>query len=184
MCRFGVFLAAALAAPAAAAADRPNVVVVLTDDQGWGDLGINGNTNLATPHLDSLAKAGGGRYLHLDGTQHLVSLRDDLSRLQQTPLHEHDQRTHDGAMARQPRGRFERQVLVAGNDLGEQQYLAVGLVDGAPQDLLDDVEQFGVRELGRVAAVERALAKFGAGAHADIGHHPRDVNLIHVTATV
>jgi len=36
----------------------PNVLIILTDDQGWGDLGIHGNTNLATPHLDSLAKEG------------------------------------------------------------------------------------------------------------------------------
>ena len=37
---------------------RPNVLVVLTDDQGWGDLSINGNKNLETPHLDSIAKDG------------------------------------------------------------------------------------------------------------------------------
>jgi arylsulfatase A-like enzyme len=37
---------------------RPNVLIVLTDDQGWGDLGIHGNTNLSTPHLDSIAKQG------------------------------------------------------------------------------------------------------------------------------
>ena len=37
---------------------RPNVVVILTDDQGWGDLSLNGNTNLATPHIDSLARDG------------------------------------------------------------------------------------------------------------------------------
>jgi arylsulfatase A-like enzyme len=43
---------------AAEAPVRPNVVVILTDDQGWGDLSINGNTNLATPHLDSLARDG------------------------------------------------------------------------------------------------------------------------------
>ena len=36
---------------------RPNVVMILTDDQGWGDLSINGNTNLRTPHIDSLAGA-------------------------------------------------------------------------------------------------------------------------------
>ncbi|MHC4993966.1 MAG: arylsulfatase [Planctomycetota bacterium] len=40
------------------AADRPNVVVILTDDQGWGDLSLNGNTNLSTPNIDSLAKDG------------------------------------------------------------------------------------------------------------------------------
>ncbi len=36
----------------------PNVVVILTDDQGWGDLSINGNTNFQTPQIDSLAKQG------------------------------------------------------------------------------------------------------------------------------
>jgi arylsulfatase A-like enzyme len=40
------------------AAQRPNVVVILSDDQGWGDLSLNGNTNLSTPHIDSLAKDG------------------------------------------------------------------------------------------------------------------------------
>ncbi|MGC3972170.1 MAG: arylsulfatase [Pirellulales bacterium] len=43
----------------AVAADRgPNVIVILTDDQGWGDLSVNGNTNLSTPHIDSLARDG------------------------------------------------------------------------------------------------------------------------------
>ncbi|MGB1925881.1 MAG: arylsulfatase, partial [Rubripirellula sp.] len=37
---------------------RPNVLVILTDDQGWGDLSINGNRNLATPNIDSLATDG------------------------------------------------------------------------------------------------------------------------------
>lgn len=36
----------------------PNVVVFLTDDQGWGDLSLNGNTDLKTPNIDSLAKDG------------------------------------------------------------------------------------------------------------------------------
>ena len=40
------------------AAERPNVVVILTDDQGWGDLSVNGNTNLSTPNIDSLARDG------------------------------------------------------------------------------------------------------------------------------
>ena len=39
-------------------ARRPNVVVILTDDQGWGDLSHHGNTNLATPNIDSLARDG------------------------------------------------------------------------------------------------------------------------------
>lgn len=31
---------------------------MLTDDQGWGDLGVHGNANLETPHVDSLARGG------------------------------------------------------------------------------------------------------------------------------
>ena len=34
----------------------PNVLVILTDDQGYGDLGIHGNTILQTPNLDAFAK--------------------------------------------------------------------------------------------------------------------------------
>src|SRR5262245_12042408 len=37
---------------------RPNVIVILSDDQGWGDFSINGNKNLKTPNLDALAKRG------------------------------------------------------------------------------------------------------------------------------
>ena len=37
---------------------KSNVVVFLTDDQGWGDLSLNGNTNLSTPNIDSLGKDG------------------------------------------------------------------------------------------------------------------------------
>lgn len=40
---------------------KPNVVVILTDDQGWGDLSLNGNRNLSTPNIDMLA-AGGARF--------------------------------------------------------------------------------------------------------------------------
>ena len=50
----------ALAAPAFAASGgrKPNVVVILTDDQGWGDLSCSGNKNLRTPNIDSLAVQG------------------------------------------------------------------------------------------------------------------------------
>lgn len=42
----------------AADAKRPNIVVILADDQGWGDLSSNGNTDSATPRIDSLGKDG------------------------------------------------------------------------------------------------------------------------------
>ena len=39
-------------------AQRPNIVVFLTDDQGWGDLSLHGNSQLATPNIDQLARDG------------------------------------------------------------------------------------------------------------------------------
>jgi arylsulfatase A-like enzyme len=39
-------------------ASRPNVILILADDQGWGDLSVHGNTNLSTPAIDSLARDG------------------------------------------------------------------------------------------------------------------------------
>lgn len=36
----------------------PNVIIILADDQGWGDLGTNGNTNLHTPNIDGIAADG------------------------------------------------------------------------------------------------------------------------------
>lgn len=36
----------------------PNIIIILTDDQGWGDVGFNGCTDIPTPHLDSLARSG------------------------------------------------------------------------------------------------------------------------------
>ena len=51
-------LALALAEAFAAASPRPNVVLVMADDQGWGDTGYNGHPELKTPHLDALAAAG------------------------------------------------------------------------------------------------------------------------------
>ena len=35
--------------------DRPNVILIITDDQGFGDIGYNGNTKINTPNLDNLA---------------------------------------------------------------------------------------------------------------------------------
>lgn len=44
--------------PLVRAVERPNVIVILTDDQGWGDLSLNGNSNLSTPNIDTLGRLG------------------------------------------------------------------------------------------------------------------------------
>ena len=52
-------LACLLASPAGAAAEtRPNVIVIMADDLGYGDLSSYGATELATPHIDRLAAEG------------------------------------------------------------------------------------------------------------------------------
>ncbi len=37
---------------------RPNIVLCMADDQGWGDTGYNGHPHLLTPNLDEMARAG------------------------------------------------------------------------------------------------------------------------------
>jgi arylsulfatase A-like enzyme len=51
-------LAAAFPSFAADAPKRPNIVLIMADDQGWGDTGYNGHAELKTPNLDDLAKSG------------------------------------------------------------------------------------------------------------------------------
>ena len=49
---------AAAAAPPAAAVERPNVLFILADDLGWGDLSCYGRPDYRTPNLDRLAAEG------------------------------------------------------------------------------------------------------------------------------
>jgi arylsulfatase A-like enzyme len=37
---------------------HPNIILILTDDQGWGDLSLNGNEDLHTPNIDKIALNG------------------------------------------------------------------------------------------------------------------------------
>ncbi|MCO8124929.1 sulfatase-like hydrolase/transferase [Stieleria sp. TO1_6] len=38
--------------------ERPNIILVMADDQGWGETGYNGHPILKTPNLDAMSKAG------------------------------------------------------------------------------------------------------------------------------
>jgi arylsulfatase A len=48
----------ALGASISHATERPNVVLIITDDQGYGDLSVHGNPYLRTPNIDSIAQGG------------------------------------------------------------------------------------------------------------------------------
>ena len=51
-------LASTLGEAQPARQDRPNVVLIITDDMGWGDLSSYGATDIRTPNLDRLASQG------------------------------------------------------------------------------------------------------------------------------
>jgi len=46
------------ALPASAGDKRPNVILIVADDLGWGDVGFNGRTTWKTPNLDRLGSQG------------------------------------------------------------------------------------------------------------------------------
>lgn len=40
------------------AAEKPNILIIVSDDQGYADVGFHGSKQAVTPHLDALAKSG------------------------------------------------------------------------------------------------------------------------------
>jgi arylsulfatase len=53
-----LLLSLALALPLAGAAEKPNLVLILADDLGYGDLGCYESETIRTPHLDAMAGEG------------------------------------------------------------------------------------------------------------------------------
>ena len=53
-----LLLMSLLASASAAESRRPNIVLIMSDDQGWGETGYNGHPHLKTPILDEMAGTG------------------------------------------------------------------------------------------------------------------------------
>jgi len=60
MLRIAACLIVLLTAASATASTNaaPNIILCMTDDQGWGDTGYNGHAHLKTPHLDRMSREG------------------------------------------------------------------------------------------------------------------------------
>lgn len=56
---FLVFLLLPFDFAAAQKSTKPNIILVMADDQGWGDMGSIGHSHLVTPHFDKAAAEGG-----------------------------------------------------------------------------------------------------------------------------
>ncbi len=52
---FGTAVLGRASAPAGPAPKKPNIVLCMADDQGWGDMAYNGHPVLKTPHFDAMA---------------------------------------------------------------------------------------------------------------------------------
>ncbi len=39
-------------------AEKPNLIIIMTDDHGYADVGFNGSTEIPTPHIDRIAQEG------------------------------------------------------------------------------------------------------------------------------
>jgi len=55
---FSIFLLVGLCGPVASADPKPNLLVIMVDDLGYGDLSCYGAPDLKTPHIDALFKEG------------------------------------------------------------------------------------------------------------------------------
>jgi arylsulfatase A-like enzyme len=53
-----LLLAVACSASFCFAARKPNFILAMADDQGWGEMGYQGHKDLKTPHFDDMAKSG------------------------------------------------------------------------------------------------------------------------------
>ncbi len=60
------------------ASDRPNIVYILADDLGWGDLSLYGQSHFETPNIDRIAKEGIQFMQHYSGSTVCAPSRSSL----------------------------------------------------------------------------------------------------------
>lgn len=58
-CLLGITSTIFLSLEVASANGRPNLILIVTDDQGWGDLSCHGNPVIETPHIDAMCQRSG-----------------------------------------------------------------------------------------------------------------------------
>lgn len=174
-----VGLMLALLAPAAAAGGRrPNVLIVLSDDMGYSDVGCYGG-EISTPNLDALAR-NGLRFTQFYNTARCCPTRASLL----TGLHPHqagvghmmEDRGHDGY-----RGRLSRRCATLGEVLRPAGYstYAVGkwhVTPGHDASALEDRSNW---------PLQRGFDRFygtihGAGSYFDPSSLVRDNRLVTV----
>lgn len=63
-----ISFALSLSAAPESGTERPNILVLLIDDRGYGDVGCYGNTKVATPNINRLAPAVSGSAPLVAGT--------------------------------------------------------------------------------------------------------------------
>ena len=75
-------------------AERPNIVLIISDDHAWTDYGFMGHPQIRTPHLDRLARESSDVPPRLRPLQSVLSQPGvDHHRVVPTPAQDHEQRS-------------------------------------------------------------------------------------------
>ncbi len=167
----------AQAAQASGEKRRPNIVIILADDQGWGDLSVHGNTNLA----HAAHRFAGPRRRAVRAVLRLPGLLADAGRVSHRPLSSARRRARrlDRRRAAEPRREDDRRRLQGGRlrhrrvrQVAQRQPVALS----SQRPRLRRVLRLHLRPLGRVlrpAAGAQRQARARQGLHHRRPDRPR-----------
>ena len=60
---------------------KPNIILIMCDDLGYGDTGFNGNRVIKTPNLDSVTEKAGGKKSNEEGVFNLTTDRGETNNI-------------------------------------------------------------------------------------------------------